>query len=95
LDKKKSGRLVELDGHGIRGNRMLRVITFGIIWLIGIVGGILIALSEGDWVEQFAVRCGDDPISGGRALRFFVMCFGVFIIPMLHIVAWEILTRWT
>jgi hypothetical protein len=74
---------------------MIRLVTLGIIWFVGMVGGMLIALSKSDWTERFAARIGDDPEAGGRALRFFVMCLGTFIVPMLHIMAWEILTYLT
>lgn len=72
---------------------MHRGIIFGGIWFAGMVGGMLAALSDDNWAERLAARCGDDPYAGGRALRFFVMCFGTFIVPTLCIAIWEIIAR--
>jgi hypothetical protein len=72
---------------------MFRFITFALVWLVGVVGGMLIGISENDWAERFTARRGGDPDAGGRVLRFAVMSFGVFVLPMLHIVIWEIVAQ--
>ena len=68
----------------------LRSISFAIVWGIGMAVGVYAGLSQGDWAERFAARCGGDPDEDGIALRFLAMCFGVFIMPMLHIAIWEL-----
>ena len=71
-----------------------RFISFAVFWAVMMIAGIRVAFFESDWAERFAARCGDEPKGGGRAVRFFVLCCGIFVAPMLHIMIWEFVT-WT
>jgi hypothetical protein len=71
----------------------IRFVTFAIFWAVMMITGIWAAFSSSDWAERFAARCGDEPDAGGRAVRFFVLCCGIFIAPMFHIAIWEFMTR--